>query len=1087
MLHLDWRFLPVFDRVDPNSAYAGVYQAGLVALSVLVAAIAAFVALSISGRIAAAGSRRERWAWASAGAAAMGGGIWGMHFIGMLAFSLPCGVSYNPPETILSMIPGILASGVALHIISDRREPTFGRLLIGAVLMGGGIGAMHYTGMAAMEPQALLRYDPVLVVVSIVVAVALSFVALGIRFRLRAGHGTGVVATAIAAPVMGCAVAGMHYTAMQASVFYPLADAQLSLMSMSPGLLAGLITVFTVLIMGTVLVAAFAGRQVELARELAAEVARREVLETDAENGRARLQAIFDAAVDAIVTVDEGGRILQWSKGAERILGYSADEAVGEDFSMLMPPRRRRRRQRYLQFALASQHRGMTGSGRETVAQRKDGSEFPVELSISRVRAGSEFLLTGILRDITERKRVEQDLIQARVQAEAANRAKSQFLATMSHEMRTPLNGVLGTTNLLAATRLTARQTRLVQNLERSGQALLGVISDILDLSKIEAGRFELAANDFEPRELVAEVTDLFAERCAAKGLEFVYFVAETVPGRLRGDAARLRQILINLVGNAMKFTEQGEIYLELEASEIGPDEATLTCSVRDTGIGIPRDQQERIFSSFHQVDASTTRSRGGSGLGLAIVKELVSLMGGQVGVESEPGIGSRFWFTVRLGRAEEAGAAERNGRRMERRLRVLIVDGNPVSARITATYCMGWDIDTAVRATVAEGRAAWREAIACAQPFDVAIIDVKGLGAEAVELAQAMRADRHHRRTETVLMIGLDSPIDESTLAGIGAYAVLTKPARPSLLFDCLASIASGAKGEGVASFYLRRNGAEPSVRFAARILVAEDNPVNQDVATGILEAMGCGVVTAPNGRAAVERCAAERFDLILMDCEMPIMDGFDAARAIRAAETAADAPRTPIVALTAHALAEIRDRCLAAGMDDFLVKPFDRTQMADMLGRWLIPRQAGPAPAAAPEPAAAAAAEAPEAALDMAAIGRIRSIAGADGASLLSRVVGQFEATAPPLLATMRAKSRDGDAEAVWRAAHSLKSSAGAIGAREVSRQCAQIEALARNDGTLPSDLQLATLADALATATQALHGLVAADGATPAAAPA
>src|SRR5579885_3094938 len=594
MLHLDWRFLPVFDRVDPNSAYAGVYQAGLVALSVLVAAIAAFVALSISGRIAAAGSRRERWAWASAGAAAMGGGIWGMHFIGMLAFSLPCGVSYNPPETILSMIPGILASGVALHIISDRREPTFGRLLIGAV--------------------------------------ALSFVALGIRFRLRAGHGTGVVATAIAAPVMGCAVAGMHYTAMQASVFYPLADAQLSLMSMSPGLLAGLITVFTVLIMGTVLVAAFAGRQVELARELAAEVARREVLETDAENGRARLQAIFDAAVDAIVTVDEGGRILQWSKGAERILGYSADEAVGEDFSMLMPPRRRRRRRRYLQFALASQHRGMTGSGRETVAQRKDGSEFPVELSISRVRAGSEFLLTGILRDITERKRVEQDLIQARVQAEAANRAKSQFLATMSHEMRTPLNGVLGTTNLLAGTRLTARQTRLVQNLERSGQALLGVISDILDLSKIEAGRFELAANDFEPRELVAEVTDLFAERCAAKGLEFVYFVAETVPGRLRGDAARLRQILINLVGNAMKFTEQGEIYLELEASEIGPDEATLTCSVRYTGIGMPRDQQERIFSSFHQVDASTTRSRGGSGLGLAIVTELVSLMGGQVG-----------------------------------------------------------------------------------------------------------------------------------------------------------------------------------------------------------------------------------------------------------------------------------------------------------------------------------------------------------------------------------------------------------------------------------------------------------------------
>src|SRR5205823_4082824 len=376
MLYLDWRFFPVFDQVDPTMAYSGWYDTGLVALSVLVATLAAFVALSISGRIVAANSRGAQWAWASAGATAMGGGIWGMHFIGMLAFSLPCGVSYAPVGTVLSMIPGILASGVALHVISRRTDPGFKSLAVGAVLMGAGIGLMHYSGMAAMQPEALLRYDPMLVLVSVVVAVGLAFVSLGIRFRLRGLGSSGMLATLAAAPVMGFAVAGMHYTAMQASIFFPLPDAPLTNMAMSPMFLAALITVFIVLVMVITLMATFAGRQVELAQSLEAEVARGKVLENDAENGRR--------------------------------------------------------------------------------------------------------------------------------QAEAANRAKSQFLATMSHEIRTPMNGVLGTANLLATTPLTERQTQLVQNLVRSGEALLGIINDILDLSKIEAGRLEPAMVDIDPRELGA-------------------------------------------------------------------------------------------------------------------------------------------------------------------------------------------------------------------------------------------------------------------------------------------------------------------------------------------------------------------------------------------------------------------------------------------------------------------------------------------------------------------------------------------------------------------------------------------------------
>jgi signal transduction histidine kinase/CheY-like chemotaxis protein/HPt (histidine-containing phosphotransfer) domain-containing protein len=952
MWHLDWRFLPVFDQADLGQNYLGVYEPALVATSVVIAILAAFVALSISGRIAAAHTGLSRWAWTSAGAVVMGGGIWAMHFVGMLAFSLPCGVGYDPVGTVLSMIPGAAASGVALSVIGRRELPGLLRLTVGAVLMGAGIGMMHYSGMAAMRPEALLRYDPAWAGVSVVVAVALAFISLSIRFRFHGANASSTATTLIAAAVMGCAVAGMHYTAMRAALFYPLPSILKMSMALAPMTLAVLITIITVLVASVTLVASFAGRQAELALTLRAEIA--------------------------------------------------------------------------------------------------------------------------------ERERSEVELIKARREAEEGNRAKSVFLATMSHEIRTPLNGVIGMANLLASTPLNARQVQLVENLAKSGRSLLVLINDILDFSRVEAHELELFEAPFAPREVVAEIIDMFTEQCHSKGLDIVYSVADEVPAQLLGDAVRLRQILINLVGNATKFTERGEIVIELSQAGETEDSLTLAVSVRDTGIGIPAEKLDGIFEPFRQADASMTRSYGGSGLGLSITKHLVGLMAGEIGVESTPGRGSHFHFTARLRRTADAIAAPA-ARCIERTLRVLLVDTNAASARITRQHLSRWKIKPTLAGTGKKAKAVWQRAIASGTPFDVVIVDIKGLGSDGIDLARLIRTEGRNYGTEIVLLVGMTDVARNDDIEAIGAFATFTKPARPSALFDCFAAIASGGASKGIASLVARRGGRGIIPSFAARILVVEDNPVNQEVVTGTLETMGCQTTTASNGKCAVERFAEERFDLVLMDCEMPVMDGFEATRRIREIEAATGAPggserkRTPILALTAHALAEIREKCLRSGMDDFLVKPFDEVQLGERLRRWIpalegAPRVKGVAPLAAAETAAVE----PQPIIDTDAVERIRAIPGKHGASLLARVVAQFGDTAPPLAAAIRTHCEKEDTEAVWRAAHSLKSSAAAVGAIGVSRRCAEIEALARASGTIPETYLLDALDADLATARARLEEL-------------
>ncbi|HEX3942914.1 MAG TPA: MHYT domain-containing protein [Rhizomicrobium sp.] len=872
----------------------------------------------------------------------MGGGIWAMHFIGMLAFSLPCGISYNPFGTMLSMIPGMVGSGVALNIVGRSRAPTLATLGVAAVLMGGGIGAMHYSGMAAVQADALLRYDPLLLLLSIGVAVGLAFVSLGIRFWLSSSQRSKIYVTLIASCVMGCGVAGMHYTAMQASMFFPIQDALVqSGMVVPPTLLAMLIALFVGLIAACTMVASFAGQQNELAHTLKREIAR-----------------------------------------------------------------------------------------------------------------GSK----------------------ARADAEAANAAKSQFLATMSHEIRTPLNGILGMANLLSLTAVSDHQRKLVENLARSGQSLLGVINDILDFSKIEAGRFELFEVDFDLREMISDVSDLFSERCSSAGLEFVSYVDDQVPSHLRGDPVRLRQILVNLIGNAVKFTEHGEVLLRLTTERSVDDHIILACSVEDTGIGIAEIEQPKLFQSFLQLDGSMTRSRGGSGLGLVITRQLVELMGGEIGFESVAGQGSKFYFTVRMASSALNETNKRPSQCFPATFRILAVDSNAASATVLARYFASWKLTAKVVGAIDEARSLWKRSQDDGTGFAAMIIDVKGFGEEGIALAEDIQRECGDNTSNVIALAGLGAMIADDRLAALRTAGVISKPPRPSELYECLAKISANSGRPDAAPFSPRRNIRDKRLSFDGTVLVAEDNSVNREVVTGILESMGIHVVSAPNGRVAVEMFGSQTFDAVLMDCEMPILDGLEATRRIRQCESrraktgsAAAQSRTPIIALTAHALTDVRERCLRAGMDDFLTKPFNDIQMGEVLRRWIktVNRENAASHYSADLPGSSA--------IDTSAFSEIGAFQGSKGRVRLSQIMSRFLDEAPTLVTSIHAAQANGNWESVYRAAHSLKSSSAVMGARRLSERCARIESSARTQDTTVVAQELSELDAELGIAMDGLRRFV------------
>ncbi|GAA3033797.1 PAS domain S-box-containing protein [Actinokineospora globicatena] len=646
--------------------------------------------------------------------------------------------------------------------------------------------------------------------------------------------------------------------------------------------------------------------------------------------GEQRFHRLVLGAPDAMVIVDERGLITLVNQQTERLFRYRADELVGQPVEVLIPEQFRRDHVRNRHEYLTSpSHRGM-GVGLELVGQRSDGSQFPVEISLAPLATDQGVLVSAAIRDTSERREAEQALAAARDEALAAVRVKSQFVAMVSHEIRTPMNGVIGLTDLLLDTPLDASQQRYAQSIRASGRALLTIINDILDFSKAEAGKVELVETEFAMDQVLGEVVHAAVEAARDKDIEVVGHYPPELPIRLRGDAGRLRQVLLNLLGNAVKFTERGSVVLRAELQGVDDDGRVRICfAVEDTGIGIAVAELPSLCEPFSQVETAANRRFGGTGLGLAITRELVGLMGGELEVASEPGRGSRFSFTMPFDRAPETDAPV--SRHLAGR-RLLLLDDNPTTRDLITRHGWAWGMvltsETDLTTMLERLRAA--EPL---EPFDVVVINQHVANRRGLDLVATIAADTDLAHISTVLLTS-GSYQDDQRAIEAGASAVLPKPINPSQLYNCLVGLLDPPAGPatGATPFPAQRGRSEVDGEM---ILLAEDNEINQMVAVGILTKLGYQVDVADNGLEVLRLVGTKPYAAILMDCQMPEMDGLTATVELRRRGEAAEVP--PIIAMTAGALAEDKQACLDAGMDDYVTKPVDPVVLRNTLEKWI------------------------------------------------------------------------------------------------------------------------------------------------------
>ena len=1153
------------------------YDPFWVACSVFIAIGASFAAFYTSDVVARSGLANNSKFWIPYSAVLLGIGIWSMHFMGMLAMEIGCAVSYDPILTGLSILPGIAAAASALYL--DRIEQQKSCIMAG-VLLGIGIGAMHYSGMYAMHLEGMIRYDSLLFIESIVLSVAFGILAMCVKLKVNKflNVNNTWLGPLLGGILLGSGTSGMHYTAMNSAFFIDhgpgnilatdIVDTQhLNIIVICLVVAAALIS-SSFVYMGIKFMKArlFADRILLSANEgflytnsngviqecnpeaerllglnrssllgsqldvlfndnflweathsdkfetlwhaadgaelhllvhasqlvshhnelqniviLLTDISQQKRFEKDLHEQRNTLEqqfnretalrktlwasstlqrAIIQSAGVSVISTDVHGIINSFNPEAERLTGYSADEMIGKHspgiFHLpdeVVSKAKELNIEPGFEVFIHGLDENSVNTGKWTYVS-KYGEHTPVYLTVTQLieQDGSISGYLGVARDISDMVLAENAMISAMQEAENAALVKSNFLANMSHEIRTPLHAITGLTHLLLKSPLTEKQRSNLNKIQNSSDHLLGIINDILDLSKIEAEGMTIERTNFDLYAMLNDVAELVRTKIKFKHLELVFDIDPAIAINLIGDPLRIRQILINLLSNAVKFTQQGEIQLiaRLQA-EVG-NRLTVKFMVTDTGVGISRDQLNNVnfFNPFQQADASITRQFGGTGLGLAISKKLVNLMGGDIGVESELGKGSCFWFTLELEKGERSKPSwmpdpDYRGRRM------LVVDDNEHARKITADILdsMTFRVDQ-----VASGDQAVEsilEAERVGPPFEAVFVDRHMPGVDGIETARRIRL-LDLDTDPGICLLDYDNTEDklsaeQSTLVD----SVLLKPITASSLFDMIVNMFGSrmrhdsSDVQNMPELNSACQDSHPKLK-GKRILLVEDNEINQEIATELLQEFGLEVDVADNGEVALDRLDKKTYDAVLMDMQMPVMDGLTATRAIR---QRSDCQFLPIIAMTANAMPLDRVKCIDAGMSDYLAKPIDPALFHEKLLHWLSQDPAVLEPSS-PLPPPAPIVESPG----------MLHIEGLDMAKGLSQMGGnrdfylsmlsKFAGKQSDAVAHIRKAVLSGENSTAIRLAHTLKGLCGSLGAISLQHHAGLLERMLHEDET-------------------------------------